>query len=288
MDGMTTWPVRPDSPLDFLPSVERTHGSEVPTLWLAFRGSDLLVNTGSESPALPVAAGLSPAGLPPAAVQHLGTVDGMPCGSAEIPAGTEPPPGWEFVGLRSVWDSLGDGVFRLAGRALLVVDWDRNHRFCGRCATPTRVNPGERARECPSCGLVAYPRISPAVIVAVVRGDRLLLARAARFAPGQYSVLAGFADAGETLEECVVREVKEEVGIEITGLRYFGSQPWPFPNSLMLAFTAEHASGEIAIDGREIVDAGWYAADSLPRLPPRVSIARRLIEWFVATGGKPA
>ncbi len=276
------------APMDFVPSHASLGSTAEPKLWLAFQGSALLVSNTAGRLSLPLTDSLADLGLSPSGLQHLGTVNGTPCVAAAIEAGARAPEGWVFSGLRSLWDSLGDNAFRLAGRAFQLVDWDRNHRFCGRCGTPTIMKAGERAKECPSCGLTAYPRISPAIIVAVVRGDRILLARAARFPTGQFSVLAGFADAGETLEECAHREVREEVGVEIANLRYFASQPWPFPDALMLAFTAEHASGEIAIDGKEIVEAGWFTADSLPRLPPRVSVARRLIEWFVSgkgTGG---
>jgi NAD+ diphosphatase len=120
------------------------------------------------------------------------------------------------------------------------------------------------------------------VIVAVIRGKRILLARARRFPPGFYSVLAGFVEPGETLEECVSREVREETGIEVKNLRYFASQPWPFPHSLMVAFTAEHAAGEITVDPSEIVEASWYSADALPHLPDPITVARKLIDWFVA------
>ena len=136
----------------------------------------------------------------------------------------------------------------------------------------------EFAMECPSCGLLAYPRISPAVMVLVRRGNELLLARSPHFRPGVFSALAGFVEAGETLEQCAVREVREEVGVEITNLRYFQSQPWPFPDSLMLAFFADYAGGEIVPDPSEIEAAGWFSIDALPVLPDPVSIARRLID----------
>ena len=144
------------------------------------------------------------------------------------------------------------------------------------------MKPGERALQCTACGYLSYPRISPAVIVAVVRGKSILLARARRFPPGMYSVLAGFVEPGETLEECVVREVREETGVEVKNIRYFASQPWPFPHSLMVAFTAEHASGEIRVDPEEIVDAGWYTVENFPHVPDPMTVARRLIDWFAA------
>ena len=166
-----------------------------------------------------------------------------------------------------------------------IVAWDRTHQFCGRCATPTETLTNQRARRCPACGLTSYPRISPAIIIAVIRRDahgaRILLARNHRFPAGRYSVLAGFVEPGESLEECAQREVLEEVGIRIKNIRYFKSQPWPFPNSLMIGFTAEYDEGEIKLEESEIADAGWFAADNLPQLPPRMTIARKLIDWFV-------
>jgi NAD+ diphosphatase len=142
---------------------------------------------------------------------------------------------------------------------------------------------GERAKRCPACNLHAWPRVSPAVIARVTRGNEILLARGRRFPDPIYSVLAGFVDPGESLEEAVVREIREEVGVEVTDLCYFGSQPWPFPHSLMVGFTARWAGGEIRIDEEELVDAAWFDVDALPPVPPRLSIARRLIDDFVAS-----
>jgi NAD+ diphosphatase len=199
-----------------------------------------------------------------------------------VPRDTAEPQGWSFVGVRSLFSSISDGFFSVAARALEIAEWDRSHRFCGACGAPTVLKPGERAMECTACGGLSYPRISPAAIVAVVREGKILLARSARFAPGMYSVLAGFVEAGETLEECAAREVHEETGITVGNLRYFASQPWPFPHSLMVAFTAEWQAGEIRLDPVELVDAGWFARDSLPAIPGPHTVARRLIDWFVA------
>ncbi len=193
-------------------------------------------------------------------------------------------------GLRQLHTRLDDVLFGIAGRAVQIVDWDRNHQFCGRCATPTEPMPNERARRCPNCGLSSYPRISPATITAVIRhteqGERILLARNHRFPAGRYSVLAGFVEPGESLEECVEREIFEEVGIRVRNVRYFGSQPWPFPNSLMIGFTAEYESGEFTLEEAEIAEAGWFGADDMPQLPPPLSIARRLINDFTARQSK--
>jgi NAD+ diphosphatase len=279
---------------DFLPGIVPPDPVPAESLCFAYRGSRLLVRRGepgvqpgaqpgAEVPRIGV---LQELGLQPLRRQYLGTSGGLPCFAWEREPDAPELAGLEFAELRGLWGSLPEREFWLAGRAFQIVDWDRTHQFCGRCGAPTQAKQDERAKLCPSCGLAAFPRVAPAIIVAVVRGDALLLARASRFPTAMYSVIAGFVDAGESLEECVHREVREEVGLRIAELAYFASQPWPFPHSLMVAFTARHAAGEIAIDGREIVDAGWYRARELPRIPERLSVARRLIDWFVETGGK--
>jgi NAD+ diphosphatase len=173
---------------------------------------------------------------------------------------------------------LDDAHFSLAGRALQLVDWDRTHRFCGRCGTPTEAKAEERVRVCPACKLAVYPRIAPAVMALIRRGRELLLGRSHHFPPGMYSALAGFVGPGETLEQCVEREVGEEVGISVSRIRYFASQPWPFPHSLMIAFVCDWASGEISPQPEEIEAAAWFDVLHLPKLPSRISIARRLID----------
>jgi len=259
-----------------------------PAYWFLYKGGDLLVRRDGDSIQLPFARDLDSLGLKAGEPHFLGTDHGWSCLAAELGKDADAPAGWGFEGLRALFGSISDGFFSVAARASEILEWDRTHRFCGRCGTATTHNAQERARECPACGLLSYPRISPAVIVAVVRDGKLLLARARRFPPGFYSVLAGFVESGESLEECVHREVREETGIEIADLAYFSSQPWPFPHSLMVAFTARHRSGEIAVDPSEIVEASWYSADALPEIPHPMTVARRLINWFVAAqGGKP-
>ncbi|WP_371322624.1 NAD(+) diphosphatase [Dechloromonas sp. ZY10] len=202
---------------------------------------------------------------------------GRPCYAAELrdfPEQLELEP----LPLRTLFAHAGPEAFALAGRGVQLLDWQAQHRFCGRCATPAEALTGEFAMRCPACGLVAYPRLSPAIMVLVRDGERLLLARSPHFKPGVYSALAGFVEPGETLEQCAVREVREEVGIEITNLRYFASQPWPFPNSLMIAFFADYLSGEVRPAPDEIEAADWFTVDRLPLLPEPVSISRRLIE----------
>jgi NAD+ diphosphatase len=168
-----------------------------------------------------------------------------------------------------------------SGLAAQLYRWNNSHKFCGQCGGLTEDKADERAKVCLKCDLIYFPRLSPAVIVAVIKDKKILLARSGRFPYGFYSVLAGFVQPGETLEECVAREVYEEVGIVVKNIRYFDSQPWPFPDSLMLGFTAEYASGDIYVDQSEIADAGWFGAFNMPNIPPKISIARQLIDWYV-------
>jgi len=257
-----------------------------PSWWFVIRGSDLLVTRSGGSFDIPLLPDIAALSFSPERAHVMGAVDGTACRVLGVPLQSEAPEGWSFEGVRGLFAAISDSFFSAAARALEIADWDRSHRFCGHCGSPTALKPGERALECVACGHLSYPRISPAVIVAVVRDNRILLARARRFPSGMYSVLAGFVEPGETLEECVAREVKEETGIEVKNLRYFASQPWPFPHSLMIAFTAEWAAGEITPDPAEIVDTRWLTVESFPRLPDPISVARRLINWFAAGPGR--
>ncbi len=208
----------------------------------------------------------------------LGTLDGRHCWAVGLT--DEPGPG--AVPLMALWGQVDDITFTIAGRAVQLVEWERTHRFCGRCGTQTEASVGERARRCPACGLLAFPRLAPAIITLVERDDgRALLARGRLFPMPMYSCIAGFVEPGETLEQAVHREVREEVGVSIDNVRYWASQPWPFPHSLMLGFNAEWTGGDIVIDETEIVDAKWFAHDDLPNIPPGISIARRLIDDWI-------
>jgi len=208
---------------------------------------------------------------------RIGEWQGLPCFAVDIKQLPDNALG-ELVTVRDLFGVAGAEAFALAGRATQLLDWQNNHRHCGRCSTPTTMKSTEFAMVCPACGLVAYPRISPAVMVLIERGDELLLARSPRFRPGVFSALAGFVEAGETLEHCAHREVREEVGVEINNLRYFSSQPWPFPDSLMVAFFADYVSGDITPEPSEIEEAYWFSRSALPSLPDPVSIARQLID----------
>jgi NAD+ diphosphatase len=270
------------------------------TWWFVCDGVQLLTRSESldasppnDEPShyLPQAASLKDLGLNPTRTQFLGYLDGQPCiavdmtsETAEVALCTEKlsAQGLSFQNLRSLYGRLSEDLFAIAARAVQLIEWDRTHQYCGHCATPMTQLPTERAKRCPQCHLRQYPRLSPAVIMLVYQGDKLLLARAPRFRNGMYSVLAGFVEPGESLEETVEREVREEVGIAVKNIRYFGSQPWPFPNSLMIGFTAEYASGTITPDPNEIEAADWFSKTALPPIPEKLSIARQLIDWFSA------
>jgi NAD+ diphosphatase len=249
--------------------------------WFVFYGETLLVHLRGGGTALPFTAD-GPVPEPDVVRKvYLGRLDGCPCYAAEVLHDQFVLPGMEFLGLKKLSGLLEEGIYRVAGRAVQLLHWDRTHQYCGRCGTRTETKADEYARCCPACGLVSYPHNSPAVIGVITRGEQILLARRAglKF----YSVLAGFVEPGETLEECLRREVREEVGIKIENINYFGSQSWPYhPHSLMIAYTAGYAGGEIVTDRKEIEDAGWYTKEYLPELPDPVSIARRMVDWFVA------
>jgi NAD+ diphosphatase len=251
-------------------------------LWFAFRDDRLLV---LEDARVPLAGGPDELGLDVLFRLGIGELDGHACWAIEVDADVRPPEGMVFDDLRGLFYRVDEDLFRMAGRAKQIVGWHATHRFCGRCGGETERVPGDLAMKCTRCGMMHFPRLSPAAIVLVKREDMILLARSPGFPKGLYSVLAGFVEPGESIEEAVVREVREEVGIEVTNVRYFGSQPWPFPNSLMIGFTAEYTGGDLNPQPGEIEDAGWYTADDLPKMPPKLSIARAMIDDFVRQQG---
>ena len=276
------------APPTFTPGIKAPESAS-PARWYLYQGDRLVLDERGAEPALPLAMHARDLALAPLRTEYLGRLEGaepIECFSGEIASEAELPPGFAAHELRSLFEIFPDYEVALAGRAKQIVHWDRDHQFCGRCGTPTAALESERSRRCPACGLTSYPRISPAIIVAVTRhcddGPRILLARNHRFPTGRYSVVAGFVEPGETLEDCVRREVAEETGIQVDNIRYFGSQPWPFPNSLMVGFTADYAGGDFAFADDEIADAQWFAPDALPLVPPKISIARKLIDAFVA------
>ena len=265
----------------FISKTEPAKEQTQPAWWFAFRGNQLLVGSESDPASIPCLVDIKEVGLTPIRQQYLGTLNDIDCYSAELSRDSLPPTGMSFEALRKLYGNLQEDLFSLAGLAFQVMEWDRTHQYCGHCGTQTVPVAGKRAKLCPNCSLVSYPRLSPAVIVLVERGPEILLARAHHFPANLYSILAGFVEPGESLEEAIIREIYEEASIKVKDIRYFGSQPWPYPNSLMIGFTATYASGEIQIDGTELADAAWFTKHNLPLIPPKLSIARKLIDWFV-------
>jgi len=264
---------------DFNPSAVETESA----LWFIFDKGRLLVKIKGDTCFIPDSFDLDKYKSAVIRKQYLGTLDERPCFAAELSGNGIGDSKLAFKDLRGLFGSIAEDLIWVAGHANQLVNWSQTHQYCGRCGKLTVDKVDERAKICSECGLVNYPRLSPAVIVAVLKNDRILLGRNKRFKLPFYSVLAGFVEPGESLEQCVNREIREEVGIRVKNIRYFGSQPWPFPDSLMLAFIADYAKGDICLDGSEIIEADWFAKDRLPQIPPKISIARQLIDWFVQT-----
>ncbi|GGS23506.1 NAD(+) diphosphatase [Deinococcus knuensis] len=257
------------------------------SVWFVFDGHRLIL---TEQQALPTGPA---APLPVTDTSGLGSLNGRTMftaaldrgalGTAALEGGL--PGGYVSVPVRSAFGTLGDTLMGVAGYASQILEFHRTHRYCGRCATPMQDSAHERSRVCPNCGLSAYPRVAPVAMVLITRGSgpdtEVLLARGPNFPPGMYSAIAGFAEPSETLEAAAHREVAEEVGVTVTDLRYAFSQPWPFPHSLMIGFTARYQGGQITPQPGEIEDARFFPVTALPGLPPRVSIARALIDQAV-------
>jgi len=214
-------------------------------------------------------------------IHFMGKHRDIACFAVEVDRTDE----FEFAGLRSLFGKTDNMMLALAGRAQQICEWFRTHQYCGKCGQPTVEHDSDRAMVCEACGISSYPRLSPSIIVLVHRGREVLLARNHRFPDGMYSTLAGFVEPGESIEETLIREVEEEVGVLVKNLEYLGSQPWPFPNSLMLGFHAEYDSGDIALQQEEIADAKWFSIDDLPAIPGKIAISRWLIDDFLSKQG---
>lgn len=268
-------------PEQYTPLVTPPLDNNAPAVWFAFQRSAIIVRD-MASAELPCCRDLAEHGVNPVRSHYLGLLGEQHCYAADIEEDHPLPAGWATLGLRDLFGMVDSTLAALSGRALQIIDWERNHQFCSRCGTPMKARTDERARACPACRFTTYPLVSPAVMVLITRGRELLLARKSVWPSGRYSAIAGFVEPGEMLEDTVVRETREEVGVEVTNLQYFGSQPWPFPHSLMVAFTAEYAGSEVKPDGVEIEEAAWFDAEALPNLPSSVSISRRLITTVAA------
>lgn len=244
-------------------------GSEV---WLAVRGNDLLVAGTAEQPTLPEGEFDWCDGI------LLGRWDGRPCRLARLSRDTPVPAGLRTENLMAAEPVLPIDLLSLGGMGKMVLHWDRHSRYCPACGTAMERLPGEWGKRCANCTTTLFPQIAPCAIVLVRRPGEVLLTRKPEWAPNRYSLVAGFVEFGECLEEAAAREVLEETGVRVCNVSYAGSQCWPFPSQLMCGFVAEYAGGETKVDTRELADARWFPLDALPDLPPRRSIARYLLD----------
>jgi len=249
--------------------------------WLLVQDQRLIVVANDDAVRLPT--GDAPAGFGPAldAPFWLGTLEGDPCWVAAVPRDHPLPEGYRTETLVPMQGTrLPDELLSLGGMAMQALWWEQTSGHCPRCGERTERLSGEWGKRCPRCRYEHYPHLHPAVIVLVTDGDRRLLARKAGWAPGRYALVAGFVDNGESFEGTVAREVKEEVGVDVTDIRYVGSQNWPFPSQIMVGFVATYAGGEIKVDPDELEDARWFPKGELPGLPSRHSISRYIIDHY--------
>ena len=271
------WPNEPD---EFVPNHIEPEGAASDDAWyFVFSRGELVCRSNAGVPEPVTADDFRWFDMEVESKHFLGHYLNRPCFA--LSASGRPAEGFVSLGLRGLLGRTAQSVFYLAGRAQQIIEWDQTHRFCGRCGEEMQHHHADRAKQCPSCKLISYPRLSPSIIVLVTRGDEMLLARNAAWPNGMYSTLAGFVEPGESIEQTLHREVMEEVGVSVKNLRYFGSQSWPFPNSLMLGFHAEYDGGEIVCQDEEIADAQWFRSDNLPQIPPKTAISGWLIEEFL-------
>jgi NAD+ diphosphatase len=270
---MFVWPA-PNT--HFNPAVKKDADDHAEENYFVFRGADILQKFDAEGYWQPLFE------RPTSGViseHYMGSFGTTACFALEVSEGDG------FGNLRSLFGKTDNFFFSLAGRASQILDWYRGHKFCGYCGTETEEHASDRATHCPNCGAIHYPRLSPSIITLVHRGEELLLARNHRFPEGMYSTLAGFVEPGESIETTLRREVKEEVGVTVGALEYLGSQPWPFPNSLMLGFLAEYESGDFVLQEEEISDAHWFHYTKLPAIPGKVAISRWIIDTYLGRLG---
>lgn len=262
------------TPASFTPLITRQEHDD-PLTFLFHQGKVLLREADLAVPDQVVLDGMD---VDPSRLQPVGLLEGRYIQTAWLDSG-EAPPDYEWQTLRSALWTLETSLAGVAGRAAQIAEWARTHRFCGACGNATSQAKGERCFTCAACGHMAYPRISPAMMVLIRKDDACLMAMHVNSPSKRFTPLAGFLEAGESIEEAVHREVYEEVGLTVTNLRYFGSQAWPFPHSLMIAFTADYAGGEIRIDPNELAEARWFGPrDEWPERVPHISISSVLVE----------
>lgn len=269
--------------IPFQPSVKPLHNEKEEDYWFLFKDDKLMVYEKEGQIHIPRRKDVLKLNISIYNIQCMGSYFGYNCYCGEFVDLIED----ERIGLmdlKTLSKSVEENMYFLVSKANLLLNWLKSNQYCGRCGSKMHRKDSqfERAMVCSKCNNTTWPRTSPAVIVAITKGDKLLLARNKQFLDRRYSVIAGFVEYGETFEECVKREAYEEVGIKVKNIRYFGSQPWPFPNSMMIGFTAEYLEGEIRVDGEEIVDADWFSKEEVEKMHKKsISLGSQLIEWFL-------
>ena len=246
--------------------------------WFMFCQGDILLTDSHEIPEGDV----PPVPLEAWHTQHrLPRMNGRECRAVRLDAPVVQP-GLCMMGLREAFDRLPEAFYNMAGKAAEILYWDANTRFCGVCGAPMKRHT-DISKRCTNCGKEVWPQLAVAIIVAVTRneGREILLVQSRNFKGDYYGLVAGFVETGETLEDCVRREVKEETGISVCNIRYVDSQPWPYPSGLMVGFTSEYAGGELSLQRSELRKGDWFAAEHLPPIPGKVSLARRLIDHWL-------
>ncbi|MDT8716946.1 NAD(+) diphosphatase [Clostridium sp. 19966] len=265
---------------NFKITFDNARESKKEDLYFVFFKGNILVKKQGDSVHVPNFSDIEKLGINYEHSFFIGELDGKACFTFRIETEFNHSEELQLIPMRDFARLMSEELFLIAGRGSQIINWDKTHSFCGRCGAKTENKKDEMAKLCPECGNVMYPVICPAIIVAVIKEGKILLAHNGNFKNDMYGLVAGFVEAGEDLESAVKREVFEEIGINIKNVEYFKSSPWPFPNSLMLGFFAEYASGEIKVDGREIVHADWFSKNEFPNIPEKFSLARRLIDEF--------
>jgi len=271
-----------DAYLSFRPSPKPIHKESEDDLWILFKENKMLLIKEKEKFRVPRLKDIMDFHINAQNVQYMGELYGCNCFCGEMDKKIE----GENIEYLDLWtlSKKDQEIYTLAMKGSLLLNWLKLNKYCGVCGAETYIKDSfnERALVCSKCGNTTWPRTSPAIIVAVTKEDKLLLVYNRQFPERKYSVVAGFVEYGETFEECVKREVYEETGIKVKNIKYFGSQPWPFPNSMLVAFTAEYLDGEIVEDGEEIVHAGWFTKEEIEgKYDKSISIGTKLIEWFI-------
>lgn len=267
----------------FEPSVKPMFEKDDKDLWFLFKDNKLMVSKGKNKIKIPRSEDINNLDIDLSNIQYMGAYNGVNCQCGQVEDGVINE-GIEFINLRTLANGVEEDTYLLAFKANLLLNWFKLNQYCGKCGGKmySKDSQSERAMVCSNCGNTTWPRTSPAIIVAVTKGDKLLMAHNRQFPQGAYSILAGFVEYGESFEDCVKREVFEETGIMVKNIKYFGSQPWPFPNSMMIGYTAEYLDGDIKEDGEEIIHADWFnKKEVLEKHRESISISSDLIEWFL-------